>query len=82
MYSNNLSHIAPQDAVLQPDVQGGQFGTAVHGKSFSGGACDRVQKLRHAVNFLSVQIKIGLSSQWILTNKRAPSCVAAVTEAK
>jgi hypothetical protein len=40
--SNNLSHIAPQNAVLQPVIQ---LGTAIHGKSFSGGALNGVQKL-------------------------------------
>ncbi|MGD0733348.1 MAG: hypothetical protein ABR956_18940 [Terracidiphilus sp.] len=33
-----------------------QFGTAIHGKSLSGGALNRVQKLLHVVNFLSIQI--------------------------
>jgi hypothetical protein len=32
-----------------------QFGTAIHGKSFSGGASNRFQKLMHVGNFLSVQ---------------------------
>ena len=41
---NNLSHIGPHNAVLQPVIQ---FGTAIHGKSFSGGALNRVQKLLH-----------------------------------
>ncbi len=41
---NNLGHIAPQDAVLQPVIQ---FGTAIHGKVFSGGALNGVQKLLH-----------------------------------
>jgi hypothetical protein len=39
MNGNNLSHIAPHDAVLQPVVQ---FRTAIHGQSFSGGASNRV----------------------------------------
>jgi len=41
---NYLGHIAPQDAVLQPVVQ---FGAAIHGKVFSGGALNGVQKLLH-----------------------------------
>ncbi len=49
---NNLSHIGPHNAVLQPVVQ---LRTAIHGKSFSGGALNRAQKLLHARNFLSVQ---------------------------
>ena len=49
---NNLSHISPRNAVLQPVIQ---FGTAIHGKSFSGGALNRIQKLLHVGIFLSVQ---------------------------
>ena len=49
---NNLSHICPRNAVLQPVVQ---LGTAIHGKSFSGGALNGVQKLLHVANLLSVQ---------------------------
>jgi hypothetical protein len=37
--------------MLQPVIQ---FGTAIHGKSFSGGALDRTQKLLHDVDILSV----------------------------
>ena len=48
---NDLSHISPRNAVQQPVVQ---FGTAIHGKSFSGGALNRVQKLLHVANLLSV----------------------------
>ena len=44
---NNLGHISPRNAVLQPVIQ---FGTAIHGKSFSGGALNRCQKLRHFLN--------------------------------
>jgi len=32
--------------VLQPVIQ---FGTAIHGKSFSGGALNRTQKLMHVL---------------------------------
>ena len=49
---NNLSHISPRNAVLQPVIQ---FGTAIHGKGFSGGALNRFQKLLHVLNLLSVQ---------------------------
>jgi hypothetical protein len=38
--------------VKQPVIQ---LGTAIHGKSFSGGALNGVQKLLRAHNFLSVQ---------------------------
>jgi hypothetical protein len=38
--------------VLQPVIQ---LGTAIHGKSLSGGALNRVQKLLHVRNLLSVQ---------------------------
>ncbi len=41
---NNLSHIAPHDAVLQPVIQ---FRTAVYGKSFTGSALNRFYQLRH-----------------------------------
>ena len=44
---NNLSHIIPHDAVLQPVIQ---LGTAIHGKSFSGGALNRFQKLLHVAH--------------------------------
>jgi hypothetical protein len=37
--------------VLQPVIQ---FGTAIHGESFSGGALNRVQKLRRVGNNVSV----------------------------
>jgi hypothetical protein len=40
--------------VLQPVIQ---FGTAIHGKSLSGGALNRVQKLLHVVDLLSVLSK-------------------------
>jgi hypothetical protein len=40
-YGNNLSHIAPHNAVLQPVIQ---LGTANHGKSLSGGALNTIQK--------------------------------------
>ena len=43
---NNLSHIAPHNAVLQPVVQ---FGTAIHGKGLSGGALNCFQKLLHVL---------------------------------
>jgi hypothetical protein len=37
------------------------LGTAIHGKSFSGGASNRFQKLMHVVNLLSVQrSKVGI----------------------
>jgi hypothetical protein len=45
--------------MLQPDIQGGQFRTAIHGKSLSGGALNGVQKLLRAHNLLSVQVKNG-----------------------
>jgi hypothetical protein len=35
-----------------------QFGTAIHGKSLSGGALNRVQKLLHVVILLSVLCQI------------------------
>ncbi len=41
---NDLSHIAPHDAVMQPVIQSR---TAIYGKSFSGGAVNRAQKLLH-----------------------------------
>jgi hypothetical protein len=44
---NYLGHIAPQDSVLQPGIQGGHFGATIHGKVFSGGALNGVQKLLH-----------------------------------
>ena len=44
---NNLSHICPRNAMLQPVIQ---FGTAIHGKSFSGGALNRFQKLLHVTH--------------------------------
>ena len=47
---NNLSHIGPRNAVQQPVIQ---FGTAIHGKSFSGGALNGFQKLLHAAHFVS-----------------------------
>jgi hypothetical protein len=37
--------------MLQPVIQ---FGTAIHGKSLSGGALNRIQKLLHVLNPLSV----------------------------
>jgi hypothetical protein len=37
--------------VLQPVIQ---FGTAIHGESFSGGALNRDQKLRRVGNNVSV----------------------------
>jgi hypothetical protein len=49
---NNLSHIIPRNTVLQPGVQ---FGTAIHGKSFSGGALNGAQKLLHDWNLHSTQ---------------------------
>ncbi len=45
--SNNLSHISPRNAVQQPVIQ---FGTAIHGESFSGSALNHSQKLRHFLN--------------------------------
>ena len=65
---NNFSHISPRNAVLQPVIQ---FGTAIHGKSLSGGALNRFQKLVHAANLLSVQqSNVGDLSLWILANRR------------
>jgi hypothetical protein len=44
--------------VQQPVIQ---LGTAIHGKSFSGGTLNRFQKLMHVVNLLSVQrSKVGI----------------------
>ena len=40
---NNLSHISPRNAVLQPVIQ---FGTAIHGNGLSGSALNCFQKLR------------------------------------
>jgi hypothetical protein len=65
--------------VLQPVVQ---FGTAIHGKHLSGGALNRVQKLLHVGNFLSVQRKTCESTTWILTNRGVRGGVAAVTSGK
>src|SRR5208337_4872856 len=49
--SNNLSHIAPHYVVLQPVIQSG---TAIYGKSFSGGALNGVQKSLRVQATLSV----------------------------
>ena len=48
---NNLSHISPRNAVLQPVIQ---FGTAIHGNGFSGSALNCFQKLVHVFKSLSV----------------------------
>ena len=48
MNGNNLSHIAPHDAVQQPGIQ---LGTAIDGKRFSGSALDGVQKLLRVRDF-------------------------------
>ena len=42
---NNFSHMIPHNSVQQPVIQSG---TAIHGKIFSGGALNRIQKLLHA----------------------------------
>ncbi len=63
---NDLSHISPHNAVLQPVVQ---LGTAIHGKGLSGGALNRVQKLLHVSNLLSVLLKKSSSSVRILANE-------------
>ena len=77
---NNLSHITPRNAVLQPVIQ---FGTAIHGKSFSGGALNRIQKLLHVANsFLRPALKNRCSSTRILANEAVQDGVAAVTGAK
>jgi hypothetical protein len=39
---NNLSHIGPHDAVLQPVIQ---FRTSIHGKSLTGSVLNGRQKL-------------------------------------
>jgi hypothetical protein len=62
--------------VLQPVIQ---FGTAIHGESFSGGALNRVQKLRRVGNNVSVLRKNWKSTDWILANRGVPTGVAAVT---
>jgi hypothetical protein len=63
--------------VLQPVIQ---FGTAIHGESFSGGALNRVQKLRRVGNNVSVLRKNWKSAIWILANKGLLARVAAVTQ--
>jgi hypothetical protein len=63
--------------MLQPVIQ---LGTAIHGKSFSGGASNRFQKLLHVRNLLSVQrLRVGGSTLWILANRAAAHGVTAVT---
>jgi hypothetical protein len=64
--------------VLQPVVQ---FGTAIHGKSLSGGALNGVQKLLLVQEILSAQRKKACYPVWILANKAATPGVAAVTRA-
>ena len=77
---NNLSHISPRNAVLQPVIQ---FGTAIHGNGFSGSALNCFQKLVHVFNPLSVQRKIRrkmkVVSVRILANRSVEPRVAAVT---
>jgi hypothetical protein len=52
--------------MLQPVIQ---LGTAIHGKSFSGGALDRAQKLLHCVDILFLKKrKKRSSSVGILAN--------------
>ena len=63
--------------MLQPVIQ---LGTAIHCKGFSGGAMNRVQKLMHVSNLLSVQRSKGLCTVRILTNWALAACVAAVTQ--
>ncbi len=46
--SNDFSHICPHNAVQQPVVE---FGTAIHGKDFTGGALNRFQKPLHGQEF-------------------------------
>ena len=75
-YGNNLSHVAPHNAVLQPVVQ---FGTAIHGKSFSGGALNRVQKLLHVVDLLSVPAANGCISLFDSNKPAAALRVATIT---
>jgi hypothetical protein len=65
---SNLSHIGPRNAVPQPVIQ---LGTAIHGKSFSGGALNRAQKLLHCVDILFLKKrKKRSSSVGILANPR------------
>jgi hypothetical protein len=65
--------------MLQPVIQ---LGTAIHGKRFSGGALNRVQKLLHSVDILSIRSiqrkKQGCTLR-ILANWGAAVRVAAVT---
>lgn len=62
--------------MLQPVIQ---FGTAIHGESFSGGALNRVQKLRRVGNNVSVLRKNWKSTDWILANQGVRSCVTVIT---
>jgi hypothetical protein len=75
---NYLSHIGPRNAVQQPVIQ---FGSAVHGKSLSGSALNRFQKLMHSVCHLSVQRKESLHTVQILANQTLKDDVAAITPA-
>jgi hypothetical protein len=62
--------------VLQPGIQ---FGTAIHGESFSGGALNGIQKPLHVGNPFSVQHKKNVFTVWILANWADAAGVAAVT---
>jgi hypothetical protein len=64
--------------VLQTVIQ---FGTAIYGKVFSGGASNRFQKLIHVQeSLIRPVLKSGCSSLRILANLAAHSRVAAVTQ--
>ena len=67
---------APHNSVLQPVVQ---FRTAIHGKSLSGGALNRVQKLLHVAISSPSCAKSWLNTVPILTSPAAAPRVAQVT---
>ena len=68
MNGNNLSHIAPRNAVLQPVVQ---FRTAIHSHSLTGGTSYRVYKLWHFGDLLSVPIP------WVHPDPMEPTATSA-----
>src|SRR6185437_5339919 len=63
---NNFSHISPRNTMQQPVVQ---FGTAVDGNSFSGGALNGGQKLLSVRHLIAIPCKKGGCFQ-LDSNKR------------